>query len=87
VRLVRRADDDSLLPGMWELPQVDDVETSDEPLFTVRHSITVTDYVVTVVTPENSAASHGTWVRISRLPGIPLTGLAKKILRRPHINQ
>src|SRR5262249_14952814 len=87
VRLVRRAADDSLLPGMWELPPLDYVEGSDEPLFTVRHSITVTDYVVTVVTQENPAASPGTWVRVSRLDSIPLTGLAKKILRRAEIIQ
>src|SRR5215469_9918047 len=87
LRLVRRAADDSLMPGMWELPQADRVRTSERPLFTVRHSITVTDYVVSVVAQDDSAARLGTWVRISRLNNIPLTGLAKKILRRAEIIQ
>jgi A/G-specific adenine glycosylase len=87
LRLVRRAKDDRLMPGMWELPQVDGVRTSGTPLFTVRHSITVTDYVVRVVPADDSAAKLGTWVRIARLNSIPLTGLAKKILRRAHIIQ
>jgi A/G-specific adenine glycosylase len=87
LRLVRRAADDSLMPGMWELPQADGVRTSERPLFTLRHSITVTDYVVSVVARDDSAARLGTWVRISRLNSIPLTGLAKKILRRAEIIQ
>ena len=87
LRLVRRAADDSLMPGMWELPQADGARTSERPLFTLRHSITVTDYVVSVVTQDDSAARLGTWVRISRLNSIPLTGLAKKILRRADIIQ
>jgi A/G-specific adenine glycosylase len=87
LRLVRRAADDSLMPGMWELPQADGVRTSERPLFTLRHSIPVTDYLVSVVAQDDSAARLGTWVRISRLNSIPLTGLAKKILRRAEIIQ
>jgi A/G-specific adenine glycosylase len=79
--------DDGLMPGMWELPALDGVGASEKPLFTLRHSITVTDYVVNVVTREDSALRHGTWVHISRLNRIPLTGLAKKILRRAQIIQ
>ena len=75
------------MPGMWELPQVEGVGTSVKPLYTLRHSITVTDYVVSVVQREDSAATPGTWVEISRLPSLPLTGLAKKILRRAQIIQ
>ena len=87
VRLVRRPADDSLMPGMWELPRVDGVETSEKPLFTLRHSITVTDYVVSVVSRKDTALRHGRWVDISQLNQIPLTGLAKKILRRAQIIQ
>jgi len=85
LRLVRRPADDRLMPGMWELPQVDGVETSEKPLFTLRHSITVTDYVVSVLAPADQAGRQGRWVHISRLNRIPLTGLAKKILRRAKI--
>jgi len=87
LRLVRRAADDSLMPGMWELPALDGAVPSEKPLFTLRHSITVTDYVVSVVTQEDSALRRGTWVHVSRLNRIPLTGLAKKILRRAQIIQ
>lgn len=87
LRLVRRAADLSLMPGMWELPQVDGVGTGEKPLFSLRHSITVTDYVVRVVTREDSAPGQARWVRMSRLTGLPLTGLAKKILRRASIIQ
>ena len=87
LRLVRRAADERLMPGMWELPRADGVRTSEKPLFTLRHAITVTDYVVSVVAQDDSAARPGAWVRISRLNRIPLTGLAKKILRRAEIIQ
>lgn len=87
LRLVRRAAEDRLMPGMWELPRVEGAGASDPPLFALRHSITVTDYVVSVVTSEHSAVKLGTWVRISRLSSMPLTGLAKKILRRAQIIQ
>jgi len=87
LRLVRRAADDSLMPGMWELPQVEGLRTGEKPLYTLRHSITVTDYVVRVVPREECAPSDAAWVRISRLTGLPLTGLAKKILRRAGIIQ
>jgi hypothetical protein len=48
----------------------------------VRHSITVTDYKVQVVS-RNGA--EGNWVRRERLDKLPLTGLTKKILRRAGI--
>lgn len=69
------------MPGMWELPQVD-APASEEQLFSVRHSITVTDYKVQVV---SSKRAQGSWVRCERLPKLPLTGLTKKILRRAGI--
>jgi A/G-specific adenine glycosylase len=82
VLLVRRKASESLMPGMWELPPVSWCD-SDQPLFSLRHSITVTDYTVRVV--YRSRISAGTWVRSSRLPRLPLTGLTKKILYRAGI--
>ncbi len=50
-------------------------------LFTVRHSITVTDYRVRVW--KTAAPSGiGEWVPVERLRKIALTGLARKILRQ-----
>ena len=82
VRLVRRSKDASLMPGMWELPSCDAVGSTDEVLFSVKHSITVTDFNVRVIAGKGVPACGGTWVKISRLSAIPLTGLAKKILHK-----
>ena len=81
VLLVKRRQDESLMPGMWELPEYLG-PTSVKPLLSLRHSITVTDYSVRVVEmpiPENV---QGKWVALSRVDLLPLTGLARKILRR-----
>jgi A/G-specific adenine glycosylase len=93
IRLVQRPKKDSLMAGMWELPQ------SSEPLRpspasahwrTFRHSITVTDYTVHVLrkaslrkTPLSDIppAAKGKWIAIDRIPQIPITGLTRKILK------
>lgn len=81
ILLVQRSAGEPLMPGMWELPQVSP-QVSDVRLFSVRHSITVTDYRVQVVIGK---PGEGTWVRRERLRKLPLTGLTKKILRRADI--
>ncbi len=81
---IRRSENESLMPGMWELPEVTSRRASDEYLFSVRHSITVTNFTVRVVA---RSRADGPWVRISRLNALPLTGLAKKILRVAKIIQ
>jgi A/G-specific adenine glycosylase len=81
VLLVQRPATEQLMPGMWELPQVAP-QASDEELFFVRHSITVTDYKVQVVSRDGV---EGIWVRRKRLEKLPITGLTKKILRRADI--
>ncbi|HZR57632.1 MAG TPA: A/G-specific adenine glycosylase [Terriglobales bacterium] len=60
-------------------------EKRDSSWLTLRHSITVTDYVVRVkrgMVPEGMA---GKWVDRSKLTKLPLTGLARKILRKAEI--
>ena len=84
ILLVSRSQDQRLMPGMWELPEVAMPNTSDEPLFSLRHSITLTNFDVRVVA---SSPAGGNWVRISRLNMLPLTGLARKILRVAKIIQ
>jgi len=49
VLLVRRAKSASLMAGMWELPKIASPRASDEKLFSVRHSITTTDFTVHVI--------------------------------------
>jgi A/G-specific adenine glycosylase len=114
VLLVQRARDASLMPGMWELPEMAGAEegagkqrvpparfasrrndkfrgkravngTNLGPRFTLRHSITVTDYTVRVW--QNAARSRiaGKWIPLERLGRIALTGLARKILREAEL--
>jgi A/G-specific adenine glycosylase len=85
VFLVRRASDASLMPGMWELPERAEKNGSDTPLFTLRHSITVTDYTVRVWPDGAPSHSVGKWIPVARLKQAALTGLARKILRKAEI--
>src|SRR5579864_116816 len=85
VLLVQRAKEDGLMPGMWELPEVKWHPSVENRLFSVKHSITITDFTVHVV--NGGKSEPGTWVRISRLGKLPLTGLTRKILRRAEIIQ
>jgi A/G-specific adenine glycosylase len=56
-------------------------DKSDKPLFTLTHSITVTDYTVRVWRQRALQDGRGKWVAAERLGRIPLTGLTRKILR------
>jgi len=85
VLLVRREAHERLMSGMWELPTIDSPGSAREVLFTVRHSITVTDYLVNVVVQPGVAKAGGDWIKRSRLRRLPLTGLTKKILRKANI--
>jgi A/G-specific adenine glycosylase len=84
VFLVKRPEDRSLMPGMWELPEISGADAmadgKREAWLTLRHSITTTDYVVRVLRGPALNGAAGKWVARSRLPGLPLTGLARKIL-------
>jgi A/G-specific adenine glycosylase len=82
VFLVRRAQDASLMAGMWELPEISRPSGDSEPAFTVRHSITVTDYTVHVWGKPGPDGASGKWVGVSKLPKLAMTGLARKILRK-----
>lgn len=60
---------------------------SNSPLwFTVRHSITVTDYKVRVWRMSAPSDMRGEWVGLDRLARVALTGLARKILRKAGIS-
>jgi A/G-specific adenine glycosylase len=84
VLLVRRSPNTNLMPGMWELPQVRN-RKSPATLFTLRHSITVTDYLVTVIAQPAPSLRGARWISIGKAAQLPLTGLAKKILRKANI--
>ncbi len=59
--------------------------TIRELCFTVRHSITVTDYTVRVWRMSAPSRVGGKWIPAGKLAGIALTGLARKILRKAEI--
>jgi A/G-specific adenine glycosylase len=89
ILLEQRPHEASLMAGMWELPQVEGFDTNDERLLlNVRHSITITNYYVSVLhfspEEEHRLPEHLTrqWVPIEDLHGLPLTGLARKVLKR-----
>lgn len=82
VFLVQRANDVSLMPGMWELPELTNGHRSNRPLLQLRHSITVTDYDVRVVECLPAVGAVGKWIPQPRLDSVALTGLTRKILRR-----
>jgi A/G-specific adenine glycosylase len=90
VLLEQRPQDATLMPGMWELPPIDpETAVPERRLLDVRHSITVTNYYVTVYGFD--AAEEGSlpetrknrrWFPAPELAGIPLTGLTLKVLKR-----
>jgi A/G-specific adenine glycosylase len=85
VLLVRRPAQASLMPDMWELPETSSGE--GELIFSLRHAITITDYTVRVRQAKIKDGNHGNWIPFAKLPRIPLTGLARKILRKAEIIQ
>lgn len=84
VFLVQRAQTASLMTGMWELPEILE-PNGDVPKFTLRHSITITDYTVHIIEKRASNTVEGRWVSNSKVVTLPLTGLARKILRKAGI--
>ncbi len=94
VLLERRSADLSLMPGMFELPPLPlDAVAAHEPILRLRHSITNTNYYVEVYAQGagrdralrksvSAAADDLSWYPVVRLGELPLTGLARKILRR-----
>jgi A/G-specific adenine glycosylase len=94
VLLERRPLSASLMPGMWELPEVAMQENDQERVeITLRHAITVTNYRVQVLSFSEQEAKRRwaareyprKWANSSELSSLPLTGLARKILRRLQI--
>ena len=94
VLLQQRPSSASLMPGMWELPEVTMSDGDhDRVEITLRHAITVTNYQVQVLRFSEreatlrfpSGESPRQWTKSSELSTLPLTGLARKVLRRLQI--
>jgi A/G-specific adenine glycosylase len=90
VLLQQRPMDAPQMPGMWELPQLKEGhEIEDAVLLTVRHSITNTNFYVTVYGLSANeqkllvrGAGERAWVPLRDLLERPLTGLTLKVLKR-----
>ena len=87
VWLVQRPKDASLMAGMWELPEIPRPGDHEDPIFKVRHSITVTDYSVSVWHVAVPKGVPRQQIAKARLAQLALTGLARKILRKAEILQ
>jgi A/G-specific adenine glycosylase len=94
VMLEQRPFSASLMPGMWELPEVAMLESDQERVeLTLRHAITITNYQVRVLRFAEQEANLRfpsgqnlrQWTRSSELSTLPLTGLARKVLQRLQI--
>ena len=71
------------MAGMWELPEVEAEQVNgDQPLLRVRHSITDTDYRVSVFSVPSFPANGAKWFTARQAERLALTGLARKILRK-----
>jgi A/G-specific adenine glycosylase len=94
VLLERRDPEASLMPGMLELPPLPmDSVAEREPILRLRHSITDTNYYVEIYATGDSrdrtlrkavpaAQDDLAWYPVPTLHGLPLTGLARKALKR-----
>jgi A/G-specific adenine glycosylase len=82
VLLRQRKKQSSLMPGMWELPEIEATNTESElPLLKMRHSITTTDYTVFVHAGKNKMRQADRWIPLRSVYRLPLTGLTRKIIR------
>ena len=82
VRLTQRPKIAAVMPSLWELPEIVPNGTAPKVWLRLKHSITSTNYDVQVV---REGSKMGKRWPVESLGGIPLTGLARKILRAAEI--
>jgi A/G-specific adenine glycosylase len=78
---------------MWELPALKDAVVPEGELrMTVRHAIMQVNYYVRIRSVFEADAAEPTvdggerrWVLLAEVDQLPLTGLARKVLRRSHL--
>jgi len=81
VLLRQRNRQNSLMPGMWELPEIEAPNEDRLPLLKLRHSITTTDYTVYVHAGKKRKGHADRWIPLRSVYRLPLTGLTRKIIR------
>jgi A/G-specific adenine glycosylase len=93
VLLEQRAQSQTVMPGLWELPPLREAAVPDQDLrMTVRHAIMQVNYTVRIRTvPEPDvdavtvAGGDRRWVPLTEASGMALTGLTRKVLTRAHL--
>ena len=83
VRLRQRPKIAAVMPLMWELPEIVPNGAVPEVWLRLKHSITTTNYDVRVV--REGSSKIGRRFAVAQLGEMPLTGLARKILRAAEI--
>jgi A/G-specific adenine glycosylase len=82
VLLRQRTKQSSLMPGMWELPEIEAADNPGKlPMLKLRHAITTTDYTVFVHAGNTKKRPADRWVPLRSVYRLPLTGLTRKIIR------
>ena len=88
VLLVQRSAENTVMPGMWELPAIAVAEnTAFKARLTVRHAIMQVNYIVRVCEMCEEDLTQGDggdrrWVSTSEAREMALTGLARKVLAK-----
>ena len=75
---------DSRMAGFWELPQPEQVPGLErhEVLGAFRHTITHHVYEVAVISGKVRKKASGLhWIRLSEIPGLPVSTIARKALQ------
>jgi A/G-specific adenine glycosylase len=93
VLLQQRPASVTVMPGLWELPELADANVPQIELrMTVRHAIMQVNYYVRIRTVFEDDVPALTvpggerrWVPLSDAGGMALTGLARKVLTRAHL--
>jgi A/G-specific adenine glycosylase len=93
VLLEQRPAEQTVMPGMWELPTLVDANVPEEELrLTVHHAIMQVNYSVRIRTVSeydidalSVSGGERRWVPLKDAGGMALTGLARKVLARLHL--
>jgi A/G-specific adenine glycosylase len=99
VLLIQRSADETVMPGMWELPALDQLHVPESHVrLTVRHAIMQVNYRVRIrmvleselddlvqSTKAQKSPGQRQWFRLSELGTLPLTGLARKVLLKSRL--
>jgi A/G-specific adenine glycosylase len=93
VLLEQRHAEQTVMPGMWELPALRDTAVPENELrLSVRHAIMQVNYSVRIravfevdIDALTVAGGVRRWVPLGEVGGMALTGLARKVLTRLHL--